>query len=227
MKFLARIGIVLLICMSACIKKDEISLSDSLYLTPDYSIPIGPVIFSADDITFDLSIISDTSVTDSGLYILFNENYHEAYTGIIRLREMMNVDFNELPDMNSVRYMTFIFINDNYAPMEVYSQLYFIDNTSSVTDSLFEDGPAMFPVPDRDMNGNITDHSVTIHSVTFDTTGIDRLINTFMLEIVSYAKLLPNDSNIVQLDTTHYLKINTALRFGIDTDWSGTYSDGE
>ena len=53
MKLITKIGILLLICLSACIKQDDISLSDSVHLTPDYSIPIGPVKFDFEAKSWD------------------------------------------------------------------------------------------------------------------------------------------------------------------------------
>ena len=191
-----------------------------MHLTPDYSIPIGPVIFTPNDFTYNLSIISDTSITDSNMYIFFEGNYYETDTDYIELSEHLTFELSGLSDINNIRYMTFIFINYNYAPLEVSSQLYFFDNSSVLLDSLFEDGPITYPPPDLDANGNgnVLNEHISIHSVTFDTTDIRAILNTVDLEILVVAKLIPNDSNIVVFDTSNYLKINTALRFGINAD---------
>lgn len=209
MKRVSIAGFAIIIFIAGCLE-DFRQEMDNLYYTPTYSVPIGPLNYTLDEIMSYLSLdslITDTlEIPPSGadrilVYddTLFFVNPVQGYDTILPF----TYDFSLLPE--NEEFIQSAMLRVNYAnglPINIAYQYYLYDENNVLLDSLYDEGRIWVPSAEIGAGGSVIAPTIGRAETFFDSTEVDILFQTSRFDL--------------------YLFLQT-YRLGVDTLW--VYSD--
>lgn len=219
LKFFGPAIILAALIGSSCLDNFNRDL-DTVYYNPSYSIPIGPVLHSLDEImpyaslpypVPDTSLLPDTLEFPLLIYddTLFFVNPEEGYDTI----------FLEPFDMGSVveqtEYIVSVMFRANIVngiPVNTATQVYYISGEGLITDSLYDDGRATIqsgPIDERD--SVMVPYSTTIDTY-LDELEIQHLIEASYIGIYLYLQTFQPDDDTLHVYSNQPFDVQLAVR---------------
>jgi hypothetical protein len=194
--------------------------NDPVLYTPTYSIPIGPLNYSLEDImppgSLDFPIMDTSLIGDSIPLIIYNDTlffenpktgYDTMFTGPMDLSSIS-------PNMEYTQSLMFRMNYSNEIPTDMGVQLYFYIGAQLV-DSLFEDGAFLISQAIPEINGNNTIPYTGREDIYVDSTRIDNLlqVNNFLLSI--HIDTYQEDQDIIHLYSRFGFDLQLAVRVNL------------
>ena len=193
---------------------------DSLYYTPTYSVPIGPLSYPLQDIMSYLSL--DSLITDSleippsGMdrILVYDDtllfmNPVVGYDTILSF----NYDFSLLPEEE--HYIQSAMLRINYAnglPLDIAHQFYLYDANNVLLDSLYEDGIEWIPSAGVDDKGTVISATTGRTETYFDSTEIQTLYQTDRFDLYLYLQTYRHGIDTLRVYSDQQIDIQLAVR---------------
>jgi hypothetical protein len=174
---------------SACLD-DFNRENDPVYYTPSFSIPIGPLKYTLEDImppeSLDIPILDTSAIDDSIPLILYDDSlffvnpttgYDTSFTGEMDLTAIS-------PNMQYAQSLMFRMNYSNEIPTDLAVQMYFF-NGNQIVDSLFENGRIWIAYATQTEDERITIPVTGREEVYVDSSRIEDFlqINNYALSI--------------------------------------------
>lgn len=204
------------IISSACLE-DFNKDSDPLLYTPSYSIPIGPLNYTLNDIMppealdipiLDTSIIGDTIpliIYDDSLFFENPVTGHDTiFTGSMNLSSIST-------NMEYARSLMFRIDYANQIPTDLYIQLYFYNGTQ-LLDSLFEDGWLQIANATPDQDGVNTIPVTGREEVYIDSSRIENFLQLTNYALSIHVQTYSEGLDIIHVYSFYSLDLQLALR---------------
>ena len=221
LKILLAATAVLNLLFSACIDENMRNISEELEINSSYSIPIGDVTYSINEYFEMLDFYGlDTIQTLPGDSIDLVEYEDSIYNNVRYVVDTLiynEFDFSSLgDDLDKISAITFVSIINNDFPTETKVQVYFADESMSIIDSLFSDGPYSLPPPDLDNEGIPIDHPPEIIVTPVSDYLIENLADVRRIITYGYVRTLRPDIDISKFYSYYILSIHIAARIELE-----------
>jgi len=211
--------IILFIISSACIE-DFREERDSLFYTPTYSVPIGPLSYRLDEIMSYLaldSLITDTlQIPPSGadrilVYddSLFFINPLQGYDTIMNF----TYDFSLLPAEE--QYIHSAMLRVNYAnglPVNLAHQFYLYNDNDELLDSLYDEGIEWVPSAQVNENGDVVSPTFGRTETFFDSVEVQILFQTSRFDLFLFLQTYSGEIDTLRIYSDQILDIQLAVR---------------
>jgi len=209
----------------ACIDENIRNISEELEINSSYSIPIGDVIYSINEYFEMLDFYGlDTIQTlpgDSIDLVEYEDSIYNNTRYIVDTLIYNEFDFSSLGDnLDKISAITFVSIINNDFPTETKIQVYFADESMSIIDSLFSDGPYSLPPPDLDNEGIPVDHPPVIIVTPVSEYLIENIADIRRIITYGYVKTLRPDIDISKFYSYYLLSIHIAARIELEFNTS-------
>jgi hypothetical protein len=193
---------------------------DPMYYTPSFSIPIGPLNYTLEDIMPPEALgiqVPDTSLTGDSIPliiyddILFFENPDSGFDNL--LTGPMNLSAIS-PNMV---YATSLMFRMNYAneiPTDLTVQFYFYAGDQLV-DSLFPDGRFPIAKAEQGQDGITTIPVTGREEVYIDSSRIGAMMQVTDFELAIHLETYTEDSDILHIYSFYEFNVQLALRAGL------------
>ncbi len=191
--------------------------NDPMLYTPSYSIPIGPLYYTLEDIIPNelLGIpLPDTSTLGDSIPLivyddsLFFENsrtgYDTVFTGPINFSEIS-------PNMEYARSLMFRMNYINEIPTDLAIQMYFF-NANQLVDSLFERGGYWITQAETDQEGKTVSPFTGRVEVYVDSSRIDDLLQVNNYELSVHYNTYQEGLNVIHFYSDYGFDLQLALR---------------
>jgi hypothetical protein len=120
------------------------------------------------DPTIDNHITDTSSLSvDVDIELPMNGNI-----GLFTIKDTFQFDFSEYQDVDRMKLRL---TTDNGFPFDVNTQIYFLDSTNVLIDSLFTDSDVLLAAANVDGNGNVTSSNVNVQERPFDIAAFAKL----------------------------------------------------
>lgn len=183
------LGIALL--LTSCLKNTDVSVGGSIRIQPEYAIPIGSPELELGTYLNSLNGLNpiDTMQLDTLEGFLYENELYEVpqiveYTVV--------VPFTLSGTKETDEYITAAVFRTNAVnkiPAEVLLQVYLLDASESIIDSLYFDGPIVLPAATVNEEGEVINSGELLkHDVPFNEDKLDQLTDVASIEI--YNKLI-------------------------------------
>jgi hypothetical protein len=221
LKILLAATAVLNFLFIACIDENVRNISEELEINSSYSIPIGDVTYSINEYFEMLDFYGlDTIQTLPGDSIDLVEYEDSIYNNVRYVVDTLiynEFDFSSLgDDLDKISAITFVSIISNDFPTETKVQVYFADESMSIIDSLFSDGPYSLPPPDLDNEGMPIDHPPDIIVTPVSQYLIENLADVRRIITYGYVRTLRPDIDISKFYSYYILSIHIAARIELE-----------
>jgi hypothetical protein len=215
------IAALLVLFLAGACYKDLVRETDTVYYKPTYSIPIGPLSYTLEDIMPPValdSLVQDTaSIPDSIPLIWYNDEFffinppagHD--TSIVELFDISS--FSE-----DAEYTRSLMIRVNYVnglPVAMEYQLFFLDANDIVLDSMFLEGPLSIDRAGTDENGLVIAPNSGRVERFFDTDDIPIIMQTRKIQITIHLDTYREDEAVLRLFSTDGIDLELAMRAGL------------
>lgn len=215
-------GVILAITLTGCIDKDLGNIDNTLYYTPEYSLPIGSDSLYMQDMFEeyfgDLTFWPDSFLIPDTAFVFYYNS--EFYTGVrtFEFTGEMPLDFTTFT--KNIDYVTSLMLRTNCVnsiPAKISVQYYLQDENYNVIDSVYHNGPLVIPPAEIDSTGRvISTGEVWKSDVYVDTNTLSRLDEVYYLTSVSRIEL--SDFNISKIQYLADQNIWLQLGFRIKLD---------
>ncbi len=205
----------LIFCLS-CIDKSVENINNSVFFNPTYSLPIGPVQFTAKDIinSSGFKLIDTSKVSDTTGYFWYDSAFYNDNYGYFDTVILIDFTFSSISDKLDETKSLMIRLNiTNGFPTNLFTQMYFGDANNLVIDSLFTNGFLKIPSADVNDNGEVANPFLLRN---FDTYLSQGKIQT--LKKVQYVHLFirvvtkKRNGSYVKLYPTYTIRTDIAIR---------------
>jgi hypothetical protein len=225
LKILLVIPAILNFLLIACIDENIRNISEELEINSSYSIPIGDVTYSINEYFEMLDFYGlDTIQTlpgDSIDLVEYEDSIYNNTRYVVDTLIYNEFDFSSLgDDLDKISAITFVSIVNNDFPTETKIQVYFADESMSVIDSLFSDGPYSLPPPDLDNEGIPFDHPPDIIVTAVSEYLIENLSDVRRIITYGYVRTLRPDIDISKFYSYYLLSIHIAARIELEFNTS-------
>jgi hypothetical protein len=205
------------VMLSSCYKIE----SGSYIYKPIISLPVGTTATSFADIFSELNLYpapSDTTRIDSIPVLLYNDQlFYTPY--IFDTVYYMYFSFEDIADrMQNTREIIFRVNYTNHFPTRVSSQLYFLDGTGNVLDSLMSDGFYEIDPASTDGDGNVISPTSDRVEIPLSREKIDRLSPVQMIAVKLHMHLVPDDNGVYRFYSNQLFEMQIALRLSIELE---------
>jgi hypothetical protein len=211
--------ITIVILTTGCLE-DFREEQDSMYYTPTYSVPIGPLNYRLDEIMSYLSLdslITDTlEIPPSGadrilVYddTMFFINPVVGYDTILTF----GYDFALLPE--DEEYIQSAMLRINYAnglPLYFTHQFYFYDENDVLLDSLYKDGAEWVPSAEVGERGSVISPTTGRTETYFDSTEVQTLFQTTRFDLFLYLQTYREEVDTLWVYSDQMIDIQLAVR---------------
>jgi hypothetical protein len=209
----------------ACIDENVRNISEELEINSSYSIPIGDVTYSINEYFEMLDFYGlDTIQTlpgDSIDLVEYEDSIYNNTRYVVDTLIYNEFDFSSLgDDLDKINAITFVSIINNDFPTETKIQVYFADESMSIIDSLFSDGPYFLPPPDLDNEGIPIDHPPEIIVTPVSDYLIENLADVRRIITYGYVRTLRPDIDISKFYSYYILSIHIAARIELEFNTS-------
>ena len=191
--------------------------NDPVLYTPSYSIPIGPLNYTLEEImpyqSLD-SIILDTSlIGDSIPLIIYDDSlffgnprtgYDTSFTGLMDLSSIS-------PNMDYAQSLMFRMNYSNQIPTDMALQMYFYDGAQLV-DSLFETGRFWISYAVQGEDGRTTIPVYGREEVYIDSSRIDDFMQVNNFELSIHVQTYREGLDILHIYSDYRFDLQLALR---------------
>jgi hypothetical protein len=176
---------ILLLGLYSCVDKDLTNIGESVYVDPEYSIPIGnETIYMenlVDDYAGDLIEIPDTLHIYDSLSIFNYDSILYINPLVLEFEGERTFDFSSLADRTE--YITSAMIRTNCInniPARFEFQVYLYDSGRLLIDSVYNNGPLIVEQAETDSLGQVTKrHELWKHDTYLSQEIIDRLPDVY------------------------------------------------
>jgi hypothetical protein len=144
--------------MSSCVKDKITGITDNSVYTPEFALPVGSHDFLLKDSPIaDLQLFDTSNIPDNVDYLSYNDTILE-YVPYIVLSSEDQFQFSSITD--KTQYITSLVLRTNIIngiPDSAHIQMYFLDNSHNVIDSIFSGKGLKILAASVDNHGNITE----------------------------------------------------------------------
>jgi hypothetical protein len=186
--------ILIFITVVSCIDKDIENIGDDLYITPGYSIPLGNDTVYMEDLideyAGDLKEIADTSRVPDSINFFYYDNRFFVNSSVLHFEGEQDFDFSSWS--NKVDYITSAMIRThciNKMPAKVYQQVYLMDYSWQVIDSIYHDGNLIIEAAETDNSGNVVKSGETLFDTYITHSLISRLPDVYYIYSITTIEL--------------------------------------
>ncbi len=178
---------ILSLPFTSCIDKDLTNLGESVYVTPEYSLPIGNDTIYMEDLVDEyfsgLIPIADTSLVPDTVNIFYYDSIFYMNPLRFEFESEQTFDFGSLA--GKTEYITSAMIRTNCIngiPARFYFQVYLFDYSQQMVDSVYKDGPLIIEPAKTDNTGQITQEGkLWKHDAYLSQEIINRLNDVYYL----------------------------------------------
>lgn len=211
--------LILIITVNACLDNFNRDL-DTIYYNPSYSVPIGPLSYSMEDIMPylaltdpipDITLLPDTFdfpflIYDDTLYFI---NPEEGYDTI----------FYEYFDMNSIieqsEYIVSVMFRSNISnelPVNTSLQVYYFDGYGTALDSLYDDGRIVIQSPEVTSQDSVLIPFVTTIDTYLDEEEIQHLRESSQLALYIHLQTYQPDDDTLYVYSYQEFNVQLGMR---------------
>ncbi len=151
---------MLMLLPAACYNKDMVDLEEDVYYHPEFSVPIGEskidMAYIVEDYWGDLYKISDTLNLPDSLILFYKDSVYSSGVTSFIYGSIETVDMSSFE--NKFEYITSAMIRTNAInriPASIFTQLYFLNSSYQVIDSLYRDGGFEIEAAEVDSTGKL------------------------------------------------------------------------
>ncbi|MBN1598611.1 MAG: hypothetical protein JW894_09980 [Bacteroidales bacterium] len=214
--------VICLLCISCLddyykVKDDLSGDNDVIFYNPTYSLPVGQLSYSLNELLrynqdfldllpFDYIVIppTDTIIEFNGEIYRFPYTYDTIYFDTI--------DFSALiKDSEYIVSLMFRTRCTNKLPVEVGIQVSFCNDEGDVLDSLFSEGILWLPKAEADQNG-IIPSNYGPEDIYIEEPMINTMISSTVLETHLYLRRDRNEEMIIYLHEDYGIDVQLAVR---------------
>lgn len=200
MRFYYLFGLFFLfIFLNSCIDKDLTNIGETVYVTPEYSIPIGNETIYMDDLVEeyfgDLFEIPDTLLFNDTISVFYYDSIFYNNPILLEFEGERTFDFSSLSE--KTEYITSAMIRTNCIngiPARFHFQVYLYDYARQIVDSVYTSGPLVIEPAITDSLGQIVQSGeLWKHDAYLSREVIERLpdiyyiYSTVTVEIENYS----------------------------------------
>ncbi|MBA7518984.1 hypothetical protein ES705_11058 [subsurface metagenome] len=191
--------------------------NDPIFYTPSYSLPIGPLEYTLEEIMpplsldmpiVDTSLIPDTIpllIYDDTLFFVNPQGGHDTvFTGIMDIASIG-------PNMVYIQSAMFRVNYANGLPSFLSIQLYFFDGIQLV-DSLFEEGGLRIENASLDQDGIVTGPYVGREEIYIDSSRINNILQVNNYELSIHVETYRENIDILRVYSYYEFDVQLALR---------------
>ena len=154
--------------------------------------------FLTDTSFFTVEVLVEVPMVVSSNNFIANETYDFAFN-----------------DIGSIQEGEFKLVVENELPLEADLQLYFLDESGLVVDSLFQDIPTLIKGAPIDEMGNANDVAETTTFIPVTASQIQRIQQAQQLQVKAFFKTSGSLKQPVQLLATQEIRFRMGLRFKV------------
>jgi hypothetical protein len=194
--------------------------TETVYYNPSFSIPIGPLSYSLQEIMpyaalgvpIPDSVISSDSILGPVLVYddsLFFDNPQEGYDTSF----VVPIDFRSLSNQwEYVRSLMFRVNTSNGIPVNIATQLYFMDAGNFLLDSLYTEGKIWIATADVDNQGIVTTPYTSTTDFYIDSFRIDRVLSATQIRVYIFLETLNEHIDTLRVYSYYQFDLQLALR---------------
>lgn len=178
---------MLLLSLNSCVDKDLTNFGESVYVHPEYSVPVGNETIYMEDIVedyfADLIEIPDTLLSNDTLSVFHYDSVFYYNPFILEFEDEHTFDFSSMADRTE--YITSAMIRTNCIngiPARFKFQVYLFDRSWLIIDSVYKDGPMIIDQAETDSLGQvIKPHELWKHDTYLSKEIINRLPDVYYI----------------------------------------------
>jgi hypothetical protein len=196
------------------------SNKETVYYNPSFSLPIGPLSYSLDEImpkaALGLPIPDSIMWTDSVLIplIIYDDSLffptpEDGYNTIF----IEPIDFQSLT--NQWEHIRSLMFRVNYAnglPVNVATQLYFLNDGNLIIDSLYLEGKTWIQSASLDGNGIVEVPFLTTTDTPIDSARIDHIIAASQLQIYLFLETYNESIDTLRVYSNYHFDLQLGVR---------------
>ena len=215
-KSLKYISIIMLILSGfSCTKNLNKTINNDILYRPEYSLPIGPLNYTLNDIMpkvvlgfpVDTSLIPDTIPLITYDDIIFPDPFGHNATFLVPY------DFSTLTSQaNQIKSLMFRVNYVNEMPTYSDLQVYFMNSTGAILDSLYNDALFRLEAADIDQDGNVIQYYNGQNDTYLDSVKIRHLVNSQFLRINMFIATNRTDQKVVRFYSDMEIRLQFAIR---------------
>lgn len=176
MRFSLLLFAIGILFFSACTKNIDVDNLESPEYEPEFALPLIVVDTPVSKILEDLDP-NNYSVAENGL-VTYASNAFD-----IDNVDIFDVDLSDIGD--AIQSMEYKFVIENGAPVTGNVQLYFLNDTQEIIDSLLTTEQQIVESANIDTDGNVTSASYQEIIVPFDSIAVQQIIDTKQMQFNS------------------------------------------
>jgi hypothetical protein len=197
------------ILASGCINENFEETFSKTEFAPEYSVPLGKTDF-----------LLDTAFSLPGYFpppeykvVFFNDIKYNVPNSIERpsKAEQLNINYSK-EIRNNIISMSFHLLIENNFPTNVITQIYFLDKSFAVVDSLSNTGPITIKSGIINDKGRVINGSIQIVDLPFGAEKIDRVTNAVYFNIKNTIQTYNSNIDTVRFYTENNISITSGLR---------------
>lgn len=148
---------------TACYDKDLVDLEEEIYYHPEYSIPLGKdemdMAFMVEEYFGDLIEIVDTLSLPDSLHVFFYNYLYYFGPTIFEFESFESIDLSTIEDLDYITSAMIRTNSINRIPANIFAQVYFLDFSLQVIDSLYKDNWLEIKAAEVDSVGKVIESS--------------------------------------------------------------------
>jgi hypothetical protein len=216
---------ILLVCMafflSSCIKDDITNIEAGIIaISPEYAIPIGSYEFLVSNYVNNLPNFNpiDTAGYSKDTLLDYNDEFYlNPYKAHYSTVEPFNISGNT-NNLELFKNAMFRINSVNKIPATIYIQVYFLNDSKIILDSLFDKAPIIIPAAITNDTGLVMSYGELWEQDTFlDSLEIKKLNTVQFLQISSTIEFPKPEAIFIPFDSTQTIWIQLATKVTIAT----------
>ena len=203
---------ILLLFFSSCIKDLNTDL-ETIYYNPEYSVPLGNILYSMESILPVTELGPHVADTVNNPVISYDDEYYinpVAGFSVIRL-ELVNISGFSEYNKYAVRLMLRI-NSENTIPAPLKVQVYLVERNLSYVDSLFSSGAVAVTMPVMNDQGYVLEARYQQIDTYLNNAQVDKLLEQGRMIVKIDIDSFSADPDIPRFYSTQGLNLQLGLR---------------
>ena len=130
--------------------------------------------------------------------------------------ELESISDVEMDDVDNIRDAEFKLITDNGLPVDIGIQLYFLDDTGTVIDSLFNSEVQLLESANIDANGEVSQSTQTTELLPVNEQQLEWLRQYGKIRLDASLSTFGNGNTAVRIQNTQELDVKLGLKIGVE-----------